>query len=55
MADAICCWSNRGVEVSGIDDVRFRDPVTGVRELWTGLYEPDDKEGQRSANVIPTE
>lgn len=38
MANAIRSWSNRGVEVSRIDDVGFWEPVTGVGELWAGLY-----------------
>lgn len=38
MANAIRSWSYRGVEVSGIDDVGFREPVTGVGQLWAGLY-----------------
>lgn len=38
MADTISSWSNRGVEVGGIDDVRLWKPVTGVSQLRTGLY-----------------
>lgn len=38
MANAICGWSNRGVEVSRIDDVGFWQPITGVGQLGAGLY-----------------
>lgn len=38
MANAICCWSNWGVEVSGVDDIGLWEPVRGVGQLWTGLY-----------------
>lgn len=38
MADAVRSRSNRCVEVSGIDDVGFWKPVTGVRQFWAGLY-----------------
>lgn len=38
MAKAVRRWSNRGVEISGIDDVGFREPVTGIRQLRAGLY-----------------
>ncbi len=38
MANAIGSWSNRGVQVGGIDDVGFWEPVTGVGQLWTSFY-----------------
>lgn len=38
MADTIGSWSNRGVEISWIDDVGFWEPARGVGQLWTGLY-----------------
>ena len=46
MADSICSWSDRGVEVSGIDDVGFWKPITRVGQLWAGLYQPNSREGE---------
>lgn len=54
MVNAICGWSHRGVEVSWINDVRFWEPVAGVRQLWAGLYHPFT-ERKWSANVRTTE
>lgn len=41
MTDAIGSWSNRSVEVGGIDDVGLWEPVTGVRQLWAGFDQPN--------------
>lgn len=38
MTNAIRSWSNRSVEVSGIDDVGLWEPATGVGQLWACLY-----------------
>lgn len=33
MIDAICGWSHRGVEVSGVNDVGFWKPVGGIGQF----------------------